>query len=144
MNHITMPAGPIGKAISQLSRLACLAMLSGALACTGVTAAHAQMYNLFGSTAGPRLTDDDYKIASATVVKLLNETPAKAGRYESWSNPDSGNKGKFTILSLYTMDGMPCRRVTSYVIYNKDTGFAPRTLTLGACQIASGEWKTTP
>jgi hypothetical protein len=149
MKLTTMPAKPFRKALSrralsQLSRLACLATLSGALALTGAAAAHAQMYNLFGSTDVPRLTDGDYKIASATVVKLLNETPAKAGLYEHWSNPATGNSGKFTILSLYTMDAMPCRRVTSYVVYNKDSGFAPRSLTLGACQVASGEWKTTP
>jgi surface antigen len=139
-----MPAEPGRKAISKLSRLACLVVLGGALALAGTASAQAQLSNILGSTAGPRLSDEDYKIATAAVVKLLNETPAKAGLYEHWSNPATGNGGKLTIESLYTMNGMPCRKVSSYVTFAASSGLAPRTTVLGACQVPSGAWKTTP
>jgi surface antigen len=143
MKRNTMTAGSHRTARSKLSRLAWLAALGGTLALSGAPAAQAQLSYIFGTTSGPRLSDEDYKIASAAVVKLLNETPAAVGRFEHWSNPASGNHGKLTIQSLYTMNNMPCRKVSSYVVYNAKSGLAPRTTVLGACQVPSGEWKTT-
>jgi surface antigen len=119
-------------------KLACL-VLAGALL---GTAAQAQMFNPFGiGYNGPTLKQDDYNIAKVAVGKLLNEKPATVGRYESWSNPASGNHGKFTILTIYTQDNMPCRKVKADVIYAK-AGAPARSFTLGACQISTGQWKT--
>lgn len=116
--------------------------LGGALAAgLGGTAA-AQNYSLFGTNFGARLTQQDYKLATAAVVTLLDETPAKAGLYEHWHNPASGNGGKLTILGLYTKNGLPCRKVKSTTLFNAKTGLAPRSTTLGACEVAPGEWKS--
>jgi hypothetical protein len=123
-------------------KLACLLFAGALLATTGGTAARAQMFTPFGmGYNGPSLKQDDYDAAKVVVVKLLNEKPAEVGRYESWSNPASGNHGKFTILGIFTQDNMPCRKVKADVIYAK-AGAAPRSFTLGACQIPSGQWKT--
>jgi hypothetical protein len=123
-------------------KLACLLLAGALLGTAGGTAARAQIFSPFGlGYNGPALKQDDYDIAKVAVGKLLNEKPAQAGRYESWNNPASGNHGKFTILSIYTQDNMPCRKVKADVIYAK-AGAPPRSFTLGACQIPSGQWKT--
>jgi surface antigen len=123
-------------------KLACLALAGALLGTAGGTAAKAQIFTPFGmGYNGPSLKQADYDAAKVAVGKLLNEKPAQVGRYESWSNPASGNHGRFTILSIYTQDNMPCRKVKADVIYGK-AGSAPRSFTLGACQIPSGQWKT--
>ena len=123
--------------------LARAVMLGGSLACGMAGAAAAQLSTPFGPDSKARMTDEDYKLWGDAVTKLLDETPAKAGSTQSWSNPASGNHGVFTILKLYTMNNMPCRKVNSLVTYNPELGYAPRSLTLGACQTANGEWKVT-
>jgi hypothetical protein len=123
-------------------KLAALVLAGALLSMAGGTAAKAQMFTPFGfGYNGPSLKQDDYDAAKVAVRKLLDEKPATVGRYEDWSNPASGNHGKFTILSIFTQDNMPCRNVKADVIYAK-AGAPPRSFTLGACQIPSGQWKT--
>jgi surface antigen len=125
----------------RLFRLASLLAAGGLAATISATAAQAQMVNPFGTYNGPTLSTQDYDQARVVAVKLLNETPPEVGRYESWTNPASGNHGKFTILSIFTSQGMPCRKVKADVTYSKP-GSHPRSFTLDACQIPSGQWKT--
>lgn len=134
-------AGDHKRVITRLSGLACLLALGGGLALAAPGAAHAQLSGMFGTTTGPRLNQEDTKLAGAAVKKLLDEKPATVGHYEQWSNPGTGNHGKFTIMSIYTAHGLPCRKVNSQVVYGK-SNIAPRTVSLGACQVASGQWKT--
>jgi hypothetical protein len=101
-------------------------------------AAQAQIINPFGVNNNTNLTSDDYKFGRAALDTLLAEPPA-IGRYEDWSNPASGNKGKLTIISIFTKNGMPCRKVKSYIVYRKK-GAAPSTLVLDVCETPAG-WK---
>jgi len=126
-------------AMRRLSKTACL--LAAALA-VSAGAAHAQMINPFGRYTGPTLSKDDYNIAGGVVSKLLNEQPPKLGSTADWSNPATGNHGTFTLLDIYTSKGMPCRKVKGDVVYGK-TSAHPRSTTLSACQVPSGQWKAT-
>ncbi|HYP62944.1 MAG TPA: RT0821/Lpp0805 family surface protein [Acidocella sp.] len=104
--------------------------------------AQAQLGNPFGGLRGNTntLTSSDYDVARQTVRKLLNDTPVVIGRSEDWRNPATGNSGKFTILSTFTRDNMPCRRVNADIAFAR-TPSQPRSWTLDACQIPSGQWK---
>ncbi len=125
----------------RMAKLAVLLLAGSMLTISHATAAKAQMVNPFGGYTGPTLNKDDYNLAGGVVTKLLNEKPAAVGRYENWSNPVSGNHGKFTILSIFTSKDMPCRKVKGDVIYGKASAH-PRSITLDACQLPTGEWKT--
>jgi surface antigen len=133
---------PQHKMVGQLARLARGLILGGSLATGLAGTAAAQNFSLFGSTSGARLTPDDNRVATAALVKLLNESPATPGHYEHWNNPTSGNGGKLTIQNLYTKNGLPCRHVTSTITFNARSGLAPRDTTLGACQLPNGEWRS--
>ena len=124
-----------------MAKLAALLLTGGMLTAGCATAARAQMFNPFGGYTGPTLNKDDYQIAGAAVTKLLNEKPAAAGQSEDWNNPATGNHGTFTIQSIFTAKDMPCRKVKGDVIYSKPNS-NPRSLTLNACQLPSGQWKT--
>jgi surface antigen len=110
------------------------------LVALGAAPAHAQMINPFLGYKGPTLTQQDYKIAGEVVGKLLNEKPPTVGNAESWSNPASGNSGKFTILDIFTKDNMPCRKVKADTVYAKGAN-RERSFTLDACQVPDGKWK---
>jgi surface antigen len=137
---IFVKTGGRGRA-KPLSRLACLLLAGGLLSAAGGVAAQAQMLRPFAGYNGPTLKQDDYNVAGGVVTKLLNEKPAQVGHYEDWNNPASGNHGKFTILSVFTSKNMPCRKVKADVIYASANSH-PRSFTLDACQIPTGEWKT--
>ncbi len=122
-------------------KLAFLLMLAGSLAIVSCKTAEAQMINPFGTYNGPTLGKEDYKLARAAVGELLNEKTPAVGGYDTWSNPASGNHGKFTILEIFTSKGMPCRKVNAYISYGKP-GSTPRSFTLNVCKLPSGEWKT--
>lgn len=126
---------------AHVSRLALVLVAGGLLATASSTAAKAQMINPFGFYNGPALSQEDYAQGRIAAGKLLNEKPAEVGRYEDWSNPASGNHGKLTILSLFTTQNMPCRKVKADIIYGK-AGTGPRSFTLDACQLPNGQWKT--
>jgi surface antigen len=129
------------KMVVRSIKLLFMLLLAGMLANAYTNMANAQMISPFGGYRGPTLTKDDYKLAREAVEKLLNETAPPIGRYDTWSNSASGNHGKFTILSIFTSNGLPCRKVNSYVVYRK-AGSAPRSFTLDVCKLPGGEWKT--
>jgi surface antigen len=129
------------KMARRLPKLAFLLAISGSLATACSAVAQAQMINPFGVNNGQSLTKDDYKLANGAVAKLLNEASSEVGSYEDWSNPASGNHGKFTVLDIFTSKGMPCRKVKSSIVFSK-AGAGPRSYTLDACKLPTGEWKT--
>jgi hypothetical protein len=121
------------------SRLWPVLAFGGLFAVWQAGAAQAQLINPFGVNNGTLLTANDYKLGGAAAKKLLADPPA-VGRYETWSNPVSGNRGELTIMEISTSKDMPCRKVKSHIIYKK-AGALPRDVTLDACQVPSGEWK---
>jgi surface antigen len=131
-----------GSAGQTLTRLVLCLIASIILSAGYARSANAQMLNPFGGYNGPTLGKDDYIVARNAVATLLNEAPPAVGRYEHWKNPTSGNHGKFTIVSIFTSKGLPCRKVSAEIIYSK-AGSSPRSFALDACKLPSGEWKTT-
>ena len=129
------------KTVGRGLKFVSLLMVSSFLCIAYSGMAEAQMINPFGVDNGATLGKDDYKIAGEAVEKLLNEKDLSLGRFDTWSNPASGNHGKFTILDIFTSNGMPCSKVNSHVAYRK-AGAAPRNFTLDVCKLPNGEWKT--
>jgi surface antigen len=130
-----------GKVISGRLKLALLLMITGSLEIASFSSAKAQMINPFGVNNRATLGKEDYRLALEAVGKLLNEKPPTVGRYDTWSNTASGNHGRFTILDIFMSNGMPCRKVKSYVVYSR-AGTTPRSFTLNVCKLQNGEWKT--
>jgi surface antigen len=122
-------------------KAALLLIAAGSLAGSSSQTAEAQMINPFGKYNGPTLGKEDYKLADEAVGALLNEKTPTVGAYNTWSNSASGNRGKFTVLEIFTSNGMPCRKVNESISYHK-AGPAPRSFTLDLCKLPSGEWKT--
>lgn len=116
------------------------AALGGFLVMAGASPAQAQMFNPFGSNTGSVMTKADYAAGRAAATRLLDDDTPAVGRYESWTNPTSGNHGVLTIQSIFTKNDMPCRTVRSYVEYSKK-GSAPYSAVLDVCKLATGEWK---
>ena len=99
------------------------------------------MINPFGKYNGPTLGKEDYKLAREAVeASYLTKRPT-VGDYDTWSNSASGNHGKFTILEIFSSQGMPCQKVNASISYRK-TSSSPRSFTLDFCKLPSGEWKT--
>jgi hypothetical protein len=121
-------------------KLAFLLIMAGALTVISPNMAKAQMINPFGKYNGPTLGKEDFKLARQSMERLLNEKAPTVGRYDTWSNTASGNHGKFTILEIFTSNGMPCRKVNEHIFYQKSG--VPRNFTLDFCKTPSGEWKS--
>ena len=100
--------------------------------------AHAQL-NPFRGYKGPTLTKEDHDAALSAAQKLLQHEPAAIGESETWIGPQTGNQGTFTIQRVFQRSGMPCRAVTSQVVYKRPQ--TKREFKLTACRIATGEWK---
>ena len=121
-------------------KLALLLGVAGSLAMVGSRTANAQMINPFGSYRGPTLGKQDYKLAREALETLLNEKPPIVGDYDRWSNSDSGNHGKFTILEIFTSQDMPCRKVNADISYRRSG--STRSFMLNFCRLSGGEWKS--
>ena len=122
-------------------KAALLLIAAGSLAVASSQTAEAQMINPFGKYNGPTLGKEDYKLADEAVGALLNEKTPTVGAHNTWSNPASGNHGKFMVLEIFTSNGMPCRKVNESISYRK-AGSAQRSFILDLCKLPSGEWKT--
>jgi surface antigen len=121
-------------------KLTLLLIVAGFLAIVSPRLAKAQMINPFGFYNGPTLGEQDYKLALEALQTLLSEKPPIIGGFDTWSNSDSGNHGKFTILELFTSKEMPCRKVNANFFF-RNSGFT-RSFTLNFCELPSGEWKS--
>jgi hypothetical protein len=119
-------------------RLAWPALIVAATLVAHAGAAQAQIINPFGVNNGNTLSNEDFTLGRAAVAKLLSDTPT-VGRYESWSNPASGNSGKMTIASIFTKNSLPCRKLDSLIVFSKK-GSDPNTLVFDVCKTSDG-WK---
>lgn len=114
------------------------ALIAGFYLLAHAGAAQAQIINPFGVNNNNTLTNEDFTLGRAAVTKLLSEPPA-VGRYEDWSNPATGNHGKLTITRIFTQKSLPCRKLSSHIVFSKK-GSSPNTLVFDVCQTSSG-WK---
>ena len=96
-------------------------------------------FNPFRQYRGPLLTREDLDAGAAAARTLLDSEPATVGQTASWTGPTTGNAGTFTIRRTYQRSGMPCRIMTSDIIYKQPQ--RTREYTLRVCRIANGQWK---
>ena len=112
--------------------------LSAALA-AGIflTAAAEAQVNPF--RGGPGLAPEDNRLLFESIERLNAAEPAKVGRSEAWSNPQTKTSGTSTILRVFHSGGMACHLVRNHIVV---AGQPPgRDYRLTWCRVPSGEWK---
>jgi len=112
--------------------------LSAALAAFVLLPAAAQaQINPF--RGGPGLAPEDNRLLFESIERLNAAEPAKAGRSEAWSNPQTNTSGTSTILRVFPSHGMACHLVRNHIVV---AGQPPdRNYRLTWCRTPSGEWK---
>ena len=112
--------------------------LSAALAALVLLPAAAQaQINPF--RGGPGLAREDNRLLFESIERLNAAEPAKVGRSEAWSNPQTKTSGTSTILRVFHSGGMACHLVRNHIVI---AGQPPgRDYRLTWCRTPSGEWK---
>lgn len=104
------------------------------------TAAQAQINPFRSSRQGPSLSQEDSRLLFESVDRLNAAEPARVGRSEPWSNPQTNSSGTSTVLRVFRSGGMPCHLVRHHlVVAGREPG---RNYTLTWCRTSTGEWKT--
>jgi surface antigen len=117
-----------------------LLCLSAALGCVILcTVAQAQVMP-FRGTLGSALSPQDSQLLFESIARLNAAEPAKVGRSEAWSNPQTNNSGTSSILRVFRSDGMDCHRLRHRIVI---AGQQPgRDYSLTWCRTPTGEWKS--
>ena len=112
--------------------------LSAALAALVLLPAAAQaQINPF--RGGQGLSPEDNRLLFESIERLNAAEPAKVGRSEAWSNPQTKTSGTSTILRVFRSGGMACHLVRNHIVI---AGQPPgRDYRLTWCRTPSGEWK---
>jgi len=115
-----------------------LRCLSAALAAFVLLSAAAQaQINPF--RGGPGLAREDNRLLFESIERLNAAEPAKVGRSEAWSNPQTKTSGTSTILRVFHSGGMACHLVRNHIVV---AGQPPgRDYRLTWCRTPSGDWK---
>ena len=88
---------------------------------------------------GPGLSPEDNRLLFDSIERLNSAEPAKVGRSEAWSNPQTKTSGTSTILRVFHSGGMACHLVRNHIVV---AGQPPgRDYRLTWCRTPSGEWK---
>ena len=88
---------------------------------------------------GPGLSPEDNRLLFESIERLNAAEPAKAGRSEAWSNPQTSTSGTSTLLRVFHSGGMACHLVRNHIVV---AGEPPgRDYRLTWCRTPSGEWK---
>jgi surface antigen len=100
------------------------------LLCFGAGQAGAQLWQGPLRDSPARFFDDeDMRLFEEAWHKALDDTPER-GKV-AWQNPATRHRGEFTVVSTFTWEGHPCRRVQIVTVARGETG---RT-TLPVCRI---------
>ena len=93
------------------------------------------------SPDGPRMTREDLDRQRAAAQSLLDKEPPPVGASASWSNPQSGARGRVTMVNARDARGRsPCRRMRYEVSTRGAAG--PADMTFTVCRMPDGAWKT--
>ena len=112
--------------------------LSAALAAFVLLPAAAQaQINPF--RGGPGLAPEDNRLLFDSIERLNAAEPAKVGRSEAWSNPQTNTSGTSTILRVFHSRGMVCHLVRNHIVVAGHPQGHDYQLTW--CRTPSGEWK---
>jgi surface antigen len=117
-----------------------LRCLLGALAGCFILSAAAQAQVMpFRGTLGPGLSPQDSQLLFESIARLNEAEPAKVGRSEAWSNPQTNTSGTSTILRVFRSGGMACHLVRNHIVVAGQR--RGRDYRLTWCRTPSGEWK---
>ncbi len=121
-------------------RSSSLRCLSAALAGVILSAAAQAQVMPFRGTMGPSLSPQDSQLLFESIARLNEAEPAKVGRSEAWSNPQTNSSGTSSILRVFRSGGMVCHRLRHHiVIAGQQPGHDYR---LTWCLTPTGEWKS--
>lgn len=118
-----------------------LRRLGAALAACVLLATTAQaQINPFRSYRGRGLSPEDNRLLFESIARLNAAEPSRAGRSETWSNPQTKSSGTSTILRVFHSGGMACHLVRHHIVA---AGHQPGSnYHLTWCRTPGGEWKT--
>jgi len=88
---------------------------------------------------GQGLSPQDNQLLFESIARLNAAEPAKVGRSEASSNPQTSTSGTSTILRVFHSGGMACHLVRDHIVA---AGQPPNVnYRLNWCRTPSGEWK---
>ncbi len=117
--------------IIPLHRLVCGIVIAG-LAAPAVLSAYGQHF-----PSDYDLNSRDLEIIRQSAAPLFSTDAV--GQSQAWTNPQSGKRGSITLMGVYQLRGLPCRRMEYATFTPLHPG--PDRLTFDWCQIATGEWE---
>jgi surface antigen len=72
-------------------------------------AAQQGWFSLFRNTPAEQFDDEDLRLFIEASRKALNDTPEQGT--VSWENPKTQSRGDVTVLSVFTWQEHPCRKI---------------------------------
>jgi len=87
---------------------------------------------------GPGLSTEDKQLLLESVARLNAAVPIKIGSSESWSNPQTNNSGRSSILRVFRSGGRICHLVRHRIVIARRRA---RNYSLTWCRTPDGEWK---
>lgn len=88
---------------------------------------------------GPGLSSEDKQLLLESVARLNAAAPIKIGNSESWSNPQTNNSGRSTILRVFRSGGTLCHLVRHRIVVGGRR--SARNYSLTWCRTPGGEWE---
>ena len=89
--------------------------------------------------SGFELAESDVALLKAAAEKLYLNEDVAVGTSESWSNPETGNRGTVTLIDKPSYKNLPCRRL-QHDIELEATADLFRFI-LDRCKTQDGSWK---
>ncbi len=115
-------------------------LLAGLAGCFILSAAAQAQVMPFRGTLGAALSPQDSQLLFESIARLNAAEPAKVGRSEGWSNPQTSSSGTSTILRVFHSGGMVCHGLRHHIMI---AGQQPgRDYRLTWCRTSTGEWKS--
>jgi surface antigen len=85
------------------------------------------------------MTRADIDLQREAARSLLEMEPAPIGQRRDWQNPETGARGRVTLLSASQRRGAPCRALRYVVMTQASANPVEMTFTL--CRIGNDDWK---
>jgi surface antigen len=99
--------------------------------------AQAQLLGL-GIETNIALTRQDLSIIRQTVTEQVHGRPV--GTAAKWSNPESGNSGRVTLVGKFTRNGQQCETL-DYRLTTRRRAVGPEHYRLSSCLQPDGQWR---
>ncbi|WP_161600848.1 RT0821/Lpp0805 family surface protein [Teichococcus oryzae] len=85
------------------------------------------------------MTQTDIDLQRESARSLLEAEPAPIGRSRDWQNPETGARGRVTLLRTSQRQGAPCRALRYVVVTRASANPVEMTFTL--CRVGDDDWK---